>query len=122
MKTSRTRFVALFLVLGFAFIFATTGILNLPPESFLGTDSQAAWQKAASTVLSPIKIVLIGPLLPFIQFLHRDPDTPPPFFLAMFAVYWTVLALVLRSFLTRNKTGRPAMGHTSKSPQPGRGL
>jgi FtsH-binding integral membrane protein len=112
MNTSRTKFVGLFLILGFAFLFGTTAILNQPPESFVGSESQAAWQSVVSTVLSPIKIVLIGPMLPFINFLHRDPDTPPPFFLAMFAVYWSVLALCLHFFLRRKQkqpvAGKPA--------------
>lgn len=99
MNISRTTSVILFLIFGFAFLFGTTLILNQPPESFLGSETQAAWQSAVSTILSPIKIVLIGPLLPFIRFLHKDPDTPPPFFLAMFAFYWSILALILRYFL-----------------------
>jgi len=101
MNISRTTFVILFVVFGFAFIAVTGAVLNQPPESFLGTESQVAWKSVASTVLSPIKIVLIGPMLPFISFLHRDPDTPPPFFLAMFAVYWSVLALSLHFSLRK---------------------
>ena len=101
MKVSKMKFVILFLIFGFAFVFGTTGILNQPPESFFGSQSQAAWQSAVSTVLSPIKIVLLGPLLPVINFLHRDPDTPPPFFLVTFAFYWSILALVLHYFLSK---------------------
>jgi len=103
MSTSRTKFVILFLVFGFAFIFGTTLILNQPAESFLGSEAQGAWKSAVSTILSPVKIVLLGPLLPFINFLHRDPDTPPPFFLAMFAVYWSVLAVCLHFVLGKIK-------------------
>src|SRR5437868_1690441 len=103
MKISRTTFVILFLIFGFAFIFGTTGILNLPPESFLGSETQGAWRSAVSTLVSPIKIVLIGPLLPFINLLHKDPDTPPPFFLAMFAFYWAILAVILHHFLSNIK-------------------
>ena len=101
MNISRTTFVILFLVFGFAFIALTGAVLNQPPESFLGAESQGVWKSVASTVLSPIKIVLIGPMLPFINFLHRDPDTPPPFFIAMFAVYWSVLAASLHFFLRK---------------------
>ena len=101
MKISRTAFVILFLIFGFAFVFGTTSILNQPPESFFGSETQIAWQRAVSTVLSPIKIVLLGPLLPFIHLLHKDPDTPPPFFLAMFAFYWSILAVILHHFLSR---------------------
>src|SRR5262245_9192713 len=101
MKISTTTFVLLFLIFAFAFIFGTTGILNLPPESFLGSEAQGGWRSAVSTIVSPIKIVLLGPLLPFIRILHKDPDTPPPFFLAMFAFYWSILAVVLHYFLRK---------------------
>jgi len=104
MNPSRIKFVVLFLVFGFAFIFGTTLILNQPAEAFLGAESQGAWQSVISTILSPIKIVLLGPLVPFINFLHRDPDTPPPFFLAMFAVYWSVLAASLHFVLGKMKS------------------
>src|SRR6185295_3187062 len=103
MKISRTTFVILFLVFGFAFLFVSIAILNLPPESFFGSETQVAWKSAVSTVLSPIKIVLIGPLLPFINFLHKDPDTPPPFFIVMFVFYWCLLALILHYFISKIK-------------------
>ena len=106
MNSSRLKFVFLFLVFAFAFLFITTGLLDQPPESFVGSESQVAWQSAVSTVLSPIKLVLIGPMLPFINFLHQDPDTPPPFFLAGFAFYWTILALVLHYLLSKRKYSR----------------
>lgn len=115
MKVSRTTFVILFLVFGFGFIFATTGILNLPPESFLGSESQGAWRSAVSTLVSPIKIVLIGPLRPFITILHKDPDTPPPFFLAMFACYWSVLAIILHYFLGNKSHQQAADRHAERS-------
>lgn len=95
MKTSRAKFVLFFLLAAFAFLFITNGVLDQQPDSFLGTDSQAAWQSAVSTVLSPVRVILMGPLLPFIKFLSQDPDTPPPFFLAGFAVYWTILAIAI---------------------------
>jgi len=101
MSISSTRFVILFLVCAFAFVFGTNWILNQPPESFLGSETQIAWKSTVSTILSPIKIVLIGLLLPFINFLHKDPDTPPPFFVALFAFYWCVLALLLHYSLTK---------------------
>jgi len=41
MKYLRSTFVVLFLVFAFAFVFATTGILNLPPESFVGSKNRA---------------------------------------------------------------------------------
>jgi hypothetical protein len=101
MNIPRIKFVLLFLVFAFAFIFGTNLLLDQPPESFLGSESQVAWKSAVSTILSPIKIVLIGPLLPFIKFLHQDPDTPPPFFLAGFAFYWTILAVALHYLLSK---------------------
>jgi hypothetical protein len=103
MKISRIKFVLLFLIFAFAFLLGTALLLNQPPESLLGSESQEGWKSAVSTILSPLKIILMGPLLPFIKFLHRDPDTPPPFFLAGFAFYWTILALVLYYLLNKIK-------------------
>ena len=99
----RIKFVFFFLVFAFAFLFGTDLLLDQPPESLLGSESQVGWKPAISTILSPVKIILIGPLLPFINFLHKDPDTPPPFFLAGFAFYWTILALVLYYLLGKRK-------------------
>jgi hypothetical protein len=101
MKISRIKFVLLFLLFAFAFVFGTSLLLDQPPESFFGTESQEAWKSVVSNILSPIKIILIGPLLPFINFLHQDPDTPPPFFLVGFAIYWTFLAMVLYYFIKK---------------------
>lgn len=95
MKISRIKFVFLFLIFGFVFLIGTILLLDQPAESLLATESQVEWQAIVSNILSPIKIILIGPLLPFINFLHQDPDTPPPFFLIGFACYWTVLAIIL---------------------------
>ena len=95
MSKSRIRFVFFFLVFAFAFLFGSTVLLDQPPESFVGSASQVPWKSTVSTLLSPVKIILIGPLLPFIKFLHHDADTPPPFFLVGFAFYWTMLAIVV---------------------------
>lgn len=103
MNTSTIKFVSLFLILAAAFLLGTTLLLDLPPESFLGTESQAGWQSAISMILSPVKIILMGPLLPFINFLRQDPDTPPPFFLAGFAFYWIILALAIHYLLGKLK-------------------
>jgi hypothetical protein len=100
---SRIKFVFLFLIFAFAFLFTTTMLLDQPPESFLGSESQVTWKSTVSTILSPIKFILIGPLLPFINFLHQDPDTPPPFFLVGFAFYWIILALILHYLLSKIK-------------------
>ena len=103
MIISRIKFVILFLIFAFAFLFSTTLLLDQPPESFMGSESQVAWKSAISTILSPIKIILIGPLLPFINFLHKDPDTPPPFFLVGFAIYWTILAIIIHYVFSKIK-------------------
>ncbi|TDQ08182.1 hypothetical protein [Pedobacter metabolipauper] len=95
MNISRIKFISLFLFFAFAFIFGTNLLLDQSPEALIGAESQVAWKSTVSTILSPVKIVLIGPLLPFIEFLRQDPDTPPPFFLIGFAFYWTILALVI---------------------------
>lgn len=102
-EPSRVKFVFLFLLFSFAYLFATSGILDQQPDAFLGTESQASWQSAISTILSPVRIILMGPLLPFIKFLSQDPDTPPPFFLAGFAFYWTILGLALHFLISKIK-------------------
>lgn len=104
MNGSRIKFVLVFVAFAFVFLFFTTAILNQAPDAFLGSAPQTGWQAVLSTILSPIKAILIGPLLPFIQFLRQDPDTPPPFFLAGFAFYWAVLAWVIHFLWGQLKT------------------
>ena len=106
MNISRIKFVFLFLIFAVAFLFGTNLLLDQPPESLFGTESQVAWKSTVSTILSPIKIILMGPLVPFINFLHQDPDTPPPFFLVGFALYWIILALILHYLLSKIKFSR----------------
>ena len=106
MKITRIKFVFLFLIFAAAFVFGTGLLLDQPPESLWGSDSQAAWKSAVAKILSPIKIILIGPLLPFINFLHQDPDTPPPFFLVGFVCYWTILALIIYYVLSKIRQRR----------------
>jgi hypothetical protein len=98
MKISRTKFVMLFLVSAFAFQFISNSLLG--PEvglfpgnggSFPETGSPVGWRGALSAILYPVKIVLIGPL----SSLFKLPDPPPPFLVLAFALYWTVIALVL---------------------------
>jgi hypothetical protein len=101
MKISRTKFVLFFLLFAFVFQFLTNSVLGpdvrLFPAgnsaAFLGLGSPIAWKNVVSIILLPVKAVLIGPLIPFINFLRQEPDTPPPFFLVGFAFYWTLLAL-----------------------------
>lgn len=115
MKISRKKFVIFFIILGFAFLFITTSLLGStglggfpqPPDSLLktGSDSPIAWKSAVSTIILPIKIVLIGPLaLPSVNFLKDDP--PPPFIAIYFIFYWTILALIIHYFLGRLKVFR----------------
>jgi hypothetical protein len=106
MNIPRVKFVFIFIIFAFAFLFSTQVLLDQPPESFFGSASQAAWQSTVSTMLSPIRIILLGPMVPFIKFLHQDPDTPPPFFLAGFAFYWTVLGVALHLLISKIKTTR----------------
>lgn len=107
MNISRLKFVLLLLAFAVVYLFAANLLLNQPIESLFGSlDTQATWQATISTLLSPIKIILMGPLLPCIEFLRQDPDTPPPFFLITFGIYWTVLALLLHFLFNTYKTIR----------------
>lgn len=103
MKISRINFVCLFLICGFIYFLITIVLLNQQPEVLFGSNTQEGWQATVSTILSPLKIILIGPLIPVINFLHQDPDTPPPFFILCFICYWTVLALIIHYFITKEK-------------------
>jgi hypothetical protein len=112
MNISRTKFVILFLIAGFAFLFISTSLLgstgprgfSQSPDSVLrtGSDSPIAWKSVVSTIILPIKIVLIGPLaLPQINFLKEDP--PPPFIGIYFIFYWTILASIIHYLLGKLK-------------------
>ncbi len=110
MTISKTKFVIFFVVFAFLFQFVSNSVLGsdvslFPPhdDSFLGTGSEITWKSTISTILLPIKIVLIGPLLPYIDFLRQEPDTPPPFFVIGFIFYWAILALVIHYLLGRLK-------------------
>jgi hypothetical protein len=104
MRTTRKRFVLLCLAFGYAFEFATRFLLNQSPEALWASPTQEAWQRHASTILSPIKIVLVGP----INWLQQDPDPPPPFRVILFALYWSALALGIHQLLSRKGAGRIA--------------
>ena len=108
MKVSRSQFVVRFLVFGFAYTTAARLILNQMPGSLsssnYGSVTQASWQIAVSTMLIPIKFVLMGPLLPLFNWiLKQDADPPPPMLLVMYVFYWVILALVLYFFLGKLK-------------------
>ena len=102
MRLTRKKFVLLFLAVGYAFHFATKFLLNQSPEALWASPNQEAWQRQVSTILSPIKVVLVGPL----NWLQQDPDPPPPFRLILFAAYWSLLALGIHHLLARIR--RPA--------------
>jgi hypothetical protein len=106
MSTSRTRFVIVFLVSAFVFQFISNSLLGpevrLFPANgnfFPGTDSPIAWKGTLATILYPVKFVLIGPL----SFLGKDPDPAPPVLVITFALYWSVIALILYYLLSKIK-------------------
>jgi len=101
MKISLVKFILLFLVFAFACTFFTPSVLNQPPDVFVPEEPVITWKGIAGIILSPVKIILLGPLVPFINWLHQDPDTPPPFFLFGFAIYWSLLAAVVHYVLRR---------------------
>ena len=98
MKKKKKKFVSLFVIFGFAFLFiynvSIRSVVQLLPESagsFLGSESLTGWRSALSTILYPVKFVLAGPMLPLLNL----PDPPPPFLVIGFAFYWTMLALLI---------------------------
>ena len=107
LNISRKKFVILFIISGFAFMFITTTFLGSTgprgfpkhPDSFLGTASPIAWKNTVSTIISPIKVVLIGPLLLSTDFLRDDP--PPPFIGIYLIFYWTILASIIHYLLRK---------------------
>jgi hypothetical protein len=103
MTVSRIKFVFAFLIFAFAFLLISTQALEQAPETFIGSYSPQYWKSVISTILSPIKIIVVGPLLPFIRFMHQDPETPPPYFLIGFALHWAILALILHYLLSKVK-------------------
>lgn len=104
MNVSRTKFVILFILSGFVFLFVTTSLLGSTgtrgfpkaPDSMLhtGGDSPIAWKRTASAVLVSVKVVLIGPLLLTGDNFLRD-DPPPPFIGIYLILYWIILASVI---------------------------
>lgn len=106
MKISRKKFVSFFLVSGFVFLFIYNvifrSVVRVIPESgasFLDTQSLTGWKSTVAVILYPIKIILAGPMLPLINL----PDPPPPFLVIGFALYWTILALVIYYLIGRIK-------------------
>ncbi len=112
MNISRKKFIILFIISGFAFLFITTSLLGTTgprgfpksPDSLLrtGSESPMAWKSIVSNIILPIKIVLIGPLaLPQINLLKEDP--PPPFISIYLIFYWSILASTLHYFFGKLK-------------------
>jgi len=104
MKISKIKFVSLFLISGFAFLFlynvvirSVTRLLPESGDSFLGSESLTGWKSVVSAILYPVKIVLIGPVLPLLNL----PDPPPPFIVIGIAIYWTILALVIYYIISK---------------------
>ncbi|WEK36884.1 MAG: hypothetical protein P0Y53_05155 [Candidatus Pseudobacter hemicellulosilyticus] len=109
MKSSRMKFVTFFLLSGFLFLFiynvAILSVVRLIPESgesFLGTGSLTGWRSIIATILYPVKIILIGPVLPLLNL----PDPPPPFLVIGIAIYWTLLALAIHYLIGKFKSSR----------------
>jgi hypothetical protein len=103
MKISRKTFVITFLILAFAFQFISNSVLGtevgLFPDDgewFPGSESPINWKNKLAAIIYPIKFILIKPL----AFLGQDPDPAPPILLIAFALYWSVLALVLHFLLS----------------------
>jgi hypothetical protein len=108
MNISRKKFVLLFFVFGFAFLGTTTsllgtmGVRGFPklPDSILstGSDSTVAWKSATSSVLFPVKVVLLGPVAPLLDSMRHE-DAPPPFLGIVLVFYWTILASAIHYLL-----------------------
>jgi hypothetical protein len=64
-----------------------------PPDGnwYPGENSPVAWKGTMSSIIYPVKFVLVEPL----TFLAQDTDGAPPVILFFFALYWTVMALIL---------------------------
>ncbi|WP_288880242.1 hypothetical protein [Pedobacter panaciterrae] len=98
MKISRTKFVIIFLVSAFAFQIIFNLLLQpVNGDWFPGTGSPIAWKRTVATIIYPVKVVLVGPLAPILN----DPDPAPPVRALACALYWTVIAIVLHSILSK---------------------
>lgn len=105
MNIYKTKFVIVFLISAFAFMFITNALFGTEArvfpwneKTFLGTDSPVAWKSAGYKIAYPVKVVLIGP---FNNVFHDDP--PPPLVVIVFALYWSILALILYYLIRRIK-------------------
>ena len=103
MKISRKKFVITFLISAFVFQFISNSVLGtevgLFPrngEWYPGVGSPIAWKNIVGSIIYPVKYILVEPL----SFLGQDPDGAPPVPLIAFAIYWSVIALVLHFLLS----------------------
>lgn len=114
MRISLKKFVIGFLVTACVFQITTNSILG-PRAGFIpadgnwypGENSPIAWKSTVSSIIYPVKFVLVEPL----KFLGQDPDGAPPVVLFFYALYWTAIAVVLwyaiflfNKVITRRKT------------------
>lgn len=114
MKISLKSFVVGFLLVAGVFQFTTNSILG-PQIGFIPADgnwypaenSPIGWKSKLSSIIHPIKFILVEPL----TFLGQDPDSAPPVILFFYALYWTAIATALyyaifffRKLLARKNT------------------
>jgi hypothetical protein len=111
MNISRKKFIILFIISAFLFMFLSNTffgkeprVFPLPPESFLGTEPSTVWKSVGYKITYPIKIILVAPTLPFPIFLREDP--PPPLVAAFFILYWSILSSVIHYVVDKIKTPR----------------
>lgn len=98
MRISLGKFVIAFLVVAGVFQFTTNSILG-PEVKFFpgdgnwypGENSPIEWKSTMSSIIHPLKFVLVEPL----TFLAQDPDGAPPVILFFFSLYWTAMAVGL---------------------------
>ena len=97
MRLTKKNFTLLFLAGGYTLHFVTKFVLAHPAEAVWPTPNQVPWQSYVSTMLVPLKAVLIAP----ITWLQQDPDPPPPLRMILLGLYWFLLAYGIHSVLAR---------------------
>ena len=108
MKISRKKFVSIFVISAFVFMFVSNAILGTEArvfpwheKTFLGTDSPIVWKHVGYKILYPIKMVLVAPTIPYPDFPHDDP--PPPLVGIFFVIYWAILALIIHYIFSKKR-------------------
>ncbi|MBA4851280.1 hypothetical protein [Emticicia sp. BO119] len=104
MKISTTRFIIYFVVSALVFQFVSNSLLGkevrlfpMNGDIFPGAASPITWKSIVSTIIFPIKYILLRPL----SFLFELQDPPPPFLLFAFVLYWTAIAFVIYYLLNK---------------------